>query len=73
MDSLIADGVIAGEELGAADFQIAPSVRLLMAFEDLRPVIEARPAGRHALRVVPRYAGRMPPVFPADWLTALRR
>ena len=72
VDALIADGVIGGDEPNAADFQIAPSVRLLMAFEDIRPFLEGRPAAEHALAVVPRYAGNVPPVFPSEWLAPLR-
>jgi glutathione S-transferase len=66
VDELIAAGTIGGETLNAADFQIAPSVRLLMSFEDLRPAIEARPAGRQALRVCPDWPGRIPSVMDAD-------
>jgi hypothetical protein len=51
---------------------IAPSTRALMWFEDLRPAVEARPAGEHALRVVPRYPGAIPAVFPADAVARLR-
>ena len=79
MDELITGGVLSGEsatpgdgELNAADCQIAPTVRLLLAFDDLRPAIEQRLVGRHALRVVPRLEGRIPPVFPADWLRSVR-
>jgi glutathione S-transferase len=67
----IAAGVLNGTELNAADFQIAPSVRLLMTFDDLRPAIESRPAGQHAQRVLPEAPGRIPPVFPAEWLAPL--
>jgi hypothetical protein len=72
IDSLLADGVIGGPQRNAADFQIAPTVRLLMCFDDLRPAIERRPAGRYATEVVPEYAGHMPPVVPAEWLAHLR-
>lgn len=68
VDDLIANGVIGGAEPNAADFQILPSVRLLMCFDDLREWVEGRPAAEQALRLVPDYAGRMPPVFPAEWL-----
>ena len=68
VDDLIANGVIGGSEPNAADYQIFTSVRLLMCFDDLRPQIEDRPAGVHALRVVPDYPGRVPPVFPPEWL-----
>jgi len=71
VDDWIAEGVLGGEQLNAADFQIAPSLRLAMSLEDLRPAIENRPAGELALRVVPDYPGRTPPVLPADWLEPL--
>jgi glutathione S-transferase len=73
IDELIASGVLGSDGAGtAADFQIASSVRLLLTFDDLRPAIEQRPAGAHALRVVPRFDGRIPPAFPADWLRSVR-
>jgi glutathione S-transferase len=72
IDQWIVDGVMGGGEPNAADFQIAPSVRLAMSFDDLRPYIEQRPAGQLALRVVPDFPGRTPPIFPADWLHGLR-
>lgn len=68
IDDWITAGVVGGEELNAADFQIAPSLRLAMSFDDLRPAIESRPAGKLALRVVPEYPGTIPPVLPAEWL-----
>ena len=64
VDALLREGVIGGDGPNAADYQIATSVRLLMALDDLRPLIEGRPAARHALAVAPDYPGRMPPVFP---------
>ncbi len=72
IDDWIAQGVLGGEELNAADFQIAPSLRLAMSLDDLRPAIEHRPAGDLALRVVPTYPGRIPAVLPAAWLEPLR-
>ncbi len=68
VDGWIEAGVLGGAELGAADFQIAPSVRLAMTLEDLRPLVEERPAGKLAMRVVPDYPGKAPPVLPAAWL-----
>ena len=65
-------GVLDGEELNAADFQIGASVRLLLTFQDLRPLIEDRPACRLARRAVPYYRGGAPPVFPPAWLEPLR-
>jgi glutathione S-transferase len=71
IDEWIATGVLGGEPPNAADLQIATSVRLLMTLDDLRPAIEARPAGQLALRIDPDYPGRMPPVLPAGWLEPL--
>lgn len=64
-DELIAEGTIDGAELNVADYQVASSIRLLMCFEDFRGPLEVRPAGRHALRVVPELPGRIPPVLDA--------
>ena len=72
VDDLIAAGTLNGEELNAADFQIAPSIRLAMTFQDLRPLIESRPAGQLAKRVQPEIAGDFPPVLPPAWLQPLR-
>ena len=68
VDALLAEGVIGSKLPNAADFQIAPSVRLMMTFDQLRPHIQARPAGAHALRLVPDYPGRFREVFPTQWL-----
>jgi glutathione S-transferase len=65
VDELIAEGVIGAAEPNVADFQIFTSIRLLMTFEDLRPALEARPAGQEARRVVPNYPGRIAPLFDA--------
>jgi glutathione S-transferase len=73
IDGWIAEGVMGGPEPNAADFQIAPSLRLLMSFDDLRPFIEGRPCGEMANRIVPDFPGRTPAVFPEDWLTGFRR
>jgi glutathione S-transferase len=71
VDGWIAEGVLNGEELNAADFQIATTVRLLMAFDDLRPLIEGRPAAALAARVLPDASGRVPPIYPREWLVPL--
>jgi glutathione S-transferase len=72
IDDWCAAGVLDDDQLNAADFQIAPSVRLAMTLEDLRPLIADRPAGRLAMRVVPDYPGQAPPILPAAWLEPLR-
>jgi glutathione S-transferase len=72
IDGWIAARVIGGPEPNAADFQLAPSIRLLMSFDDLRPFVEARPCGEMAKRIVTDFPGRTPPIFPAEWLEGLR-
>jgi glutathione S-transferase len=73
VDGWIEDGTLNGEQLNAADFQIAPSIALAMTLDDLRPAIENRPAAALARRVVPNYPGRMPAVLPAEWLEPLKQ
>jgi glutathione S-transferase len=68
VDALLAEGVIGGERRNAVDFQVAPSVRLMLCFDQLREQIDARPAGRHARELVPDYPGRVREAFPASWL-----
>ena len=65
-------GVLDGEQLYAADFQIAPSIALAMTLDDLRPLIADRPAGRMAMRVAPDFPGKAPPILPQAWLEPLR-
>jgi glutathione S-transferase len=71
VDSLIEQGVLNAAEPGAADLMIAPSTRALLWWEELRPALEGRPAAEHARRVVPRYPGEIPPVFPPGALAGL--
>jgi glutathione S-transferase len=72
IDAWIKAGVIGGKEPNAADYQLAPTLRLAMTFDDLRPAIEKRPAGELAMRIVPDFPGRFPPVFLPEWLEGLR-
>lgn len=72
VDAWIEAGVLNGEQLNAADFQIAPSLGLALTLDDLRPAIESRPAGALAKRVVPNYPGKTPPILPPAWLQQLR-
>jgi glutathione S-transferase len=69
LDGLIADGVIGSEEPNAADFQIAPSVRILVAMADLAPALAGRPCEAHARRFVPDYPPA-PPMLPRELLAA---
>jgi glutathione S-transferase len=68
VDELIAHGVIGGDEPNAADYQIGTSVRLLMAFDQLRPLIDGRPAAAFAEKIAPDPGGRVPAALPADWI-----
>lgn len=68
IDGWIAEGVLGGSEPNVADYQVATSLALLRSHDDLRPIIDARPAGGLAQRIAPDYPGRMPPAFPPAWL-----
>jgi glutathione S-transferase len=68
IDGWIGAGVLGGPEPTAADFQIAPSLSLLMTVAELRPALSNRPAGRLALALVPEYPGRSAGVLPRQWL-----
>ena len=60
IDELIADGVLGGEQLNAADFQIATTLRVMLAMEDYTPLISGRPAEDLARRVWPDYDYSVP-------------
>ncbi|HEX3242313.1 MAG TPA: glutathione S-transferase N-terminal domain-containing protein [Solirubrobacterales bacterium] len=72
VDDEIAAGTIGGEKLNAADYQVGASMRLLLTSQDLRPMIDARPAGELARRAVPSFAGDLPPTIPESLLEPLR-
>jgi glutathione S-transferase len=44
VDAWIANGVLGGAQLNAADFMIAPSLALILYRTDVRPMFEGRPA-----------------------------
>ena len=72
VDAWIAEGVLGGETPNAADLQIAASLRLLMTLNDLRPTLEARPAGQLALRLFPDFPGDVAAgSIPAEFLTTV--
>ncbi len=71
IDDWIEEGILGGEPPNAADLQIAPSLRLAMTLDDLRPAIEGRPAGRLATQIVTHFPGRTPAVLPKEWLKPL--
>jgi glutathione S-transferase len=60
VDTYIGDGVLDGERPNAADLQIAPTIRLLYALDDVRPLIEGRPAEAFAFRWFERPVATVP-------------
>ena len=54
VDSLIAEGVLDGEQLNCADFQIATSLALIDYRLDVRAELRSRPAGELVERVLPK-------------------
>jgi glutathione S-transferase len=67
VDRLIAQGIIGGATLNAADFQIAPSIRMLLAMTDIAHLIVDRPAATLARRIVADYPA-IPPALPTEWI-----
>jgi glutathione S-transferase len=57
IDEWTEEGILGGEPPNAADLQIAPSLRLAMSLDDLRPAIEGRPAGRLATESLRTFQG----------------
>jgi glutathione S-transferase len=53
IDAWIADGVIGGPELNAADFMIAPCLALILYRPDVLPMFEGRPALELVDRLLP--------------------
>jgi glutathione S-transferase len=56
IDSWIADEVLGGDQLNAADFMVAPSLALILYRPDLRPLFEGRPALGLVDRLLPEPA-----------------
>lgn len=69
VDRLLQQGVIGGEKLNAADFQIASSLRMLLAMRDIRQVLSGHQAEIFAIRVIPEYP-EIPSALPPDWIVA---
>jgi len=55
--------VIGGAERNVADFQIGTSVSMLLTMDDVRPLIDGRPAERLARELVPHQPGHTPSVY----------
>jgi len=61
IDGWIASGLLGGAEPKAADFQIAPTMTMLSAMEDLRPMIGSRPAALLSSRLAPDFPAYLSP------------
>jgi glutathione S-transferase len=72
IDAWINAGVLDGNQLNAADFQIAPNIAWLLRFDDIAPFVEHRPAAAYAIRVAGENPSHVPPIFADEWLTRLR-
>lgn len=72
VDRLIAERVIGAELPNAADFQIASSIRALLAFDDVRRLLAGRPSAELAERLFPRYPGPIPIRIPTAWIPVPR-
>jgi glutathione S-transferase len=71
IDAWLADGVLGGEAVNAADLQIATTSRLMLTIGDVRPFFAGRPAQAHAMGLFAEWAGSTPAgVFPAEWVSA---
>jgi glutathione S-transferase len=70
---LIQSRTIGGEEPNAADLQIGPSVRVLLAFRDIRPMVEGRPCAELAQRLLPDYPDPIPAEIPRAWVPGAAR
>jgi glutathione S-transferase len=71
IDGWIAEGVLGGESVNAADLQIATTSRLMLTIGDVRPFFAGRPAETHAMGLFGDWAGSTPAgVFPSEWLSA---
>jgi glutathione S-transferase len=57
IDAWIADGVLGGAQLNAADFMVAPSLALMLYRPDILPLLEGRPALELVDRLLPEPAG----------------
>ncbi|MGO9900932.1 MAG: glutathione S-transferase family protein [Solirubrobacteraceae bacterium] len=68
IDAWIAQGVVGGAQLNAADYQIAVSVSGLVKMADLAPLIEDRAVAALADRVAPDFGRPIGPVLPDEWL-----
>jgi glutathione S-transferase len=70
VDGWIAEGTLGGAQVNAADCQIASTVRVLLAYEDLQLMLRDRPSAELAARLFPDYPEPIPLRLPAGWIPA---
>jgi len=71
VDGWLQEGLLGGAEPNAADLQIGSTIRLLLSFGDVRPLIAGRPCERLAA-YFPPLVGEIPAgTLPAQWLTPI--
>ena len=70
VDGWIAEGTLGGAQVNAADCQIASTVRVLLAYEDLQLMLRDRPSAELATRLFPDYPEPIPLRLPAGWIPA---
>jgi glutathione S-transferase len=70
VDAWVEDGTLGGETVNAADCQIASAVRVLLAYEDLQPMLFERRSAELARRLFPDYPEPIPLRLPAGWVRA---
>ena len=82
IDAWIAEGLLDGRDLNAADFQIAANLAAMLLSQDAAPFVLGRPAEALARRVAPDYTGSVgaalpdgmiPKALPAEWLAPFQR
>jgi glutathione S-transferase len=56
IDAWIADGILGGAQINAADFMVAPSLALILYRSDVLPLFKGRPALELVNRLLPEPA-----------------
>jgi glutathione S-transferase len=70
VDALMSDGTLTVEPPNAATLQILASVRMMLAFDDLRDLVDAHACAAPARQIFADYPGTLPRFLPRDWLPA---
>jgi hypothetical protein len=72
IDGFIEAGTIGGVTTNAADLTVLSNIWLLRSLQDLRPMLDSRPAGRRTIELFGDAPGDVPAgALPPEWLTAV--